>query len=336
MANRYNPYGIASTQQGLLESLLGSEQAQKTGALAFGQQKGEMSEEFQKEQIASQRKQKELLNQKRETKGFGGFLETIAPMLGLIPGVGTIAGATLAGLSGMYKAKQQSKFAQQQIEAAKGAGLDAGKWGGTFLGKESGRIAAGNESMLDDMLEATKVSGGDLFKTGLTEGIKGYAMGKMGEGIGKTFGEAKAGDLVKGSDVRAIEKAGLDKFKLEGLGEVYGDEFGKMADIDFSQMSNEELNKIRDLGKTLGIEKGEFGSALDGSAFDVDAIDPSKQFLTDTLNKALGMQGKQTLIQSLFGTEALGRDPSTLFGDESEAEQVMKNLLLMLQMGGGR
>jgi len=315
MANGYNPYGIASTQQGLLESLLGSEQAQKTGALAFGQQKGEMSEEFQKEQIASQRKQKELLNQKRETKGFGGFLETIAPMLGLIPGVGTIAGATLAGLSGMYKAKQQSKFAQQQIEAAKGAGLDAGKWGGTFLGKESGRIAAGNESMLDDMLEATKVSGGDLFKTGLTEGIKGYAMGKMGEGIGKTFEGAKAGDVVVGKEAKLLkgaQKAGIDTQKLT---ESYGKSVGGGGGETFYDLDpTKSGDSFSGLSDELGISSDELFKQLQG------------------------LEGKQTFTQSLFGEEgAFAQDPATLLGKGKQGSNILMNLLLLLtQMEGDR
>ena len=314
MANGYNPYGIASTQQNLLETLLGSEQAQKIGALALGEQKGEMSEEFQKEQIASQRKQKELLNQKRETKGFGGFLETIAPMLGLIPGVGTIAGATLAGLSGMYKAKQQSKFAQQQIEAAKGAGLDAGKWGGTFLGKESGRIAAGNESMLDDMLEATKVSGGDLFKTGLTEGIKGYAMGKIGEGIGKTFEGAKAGDVVVGKEAKLLkgaEKAGIDTQKLtETYGKAVGGGEGRLFYEGLDPTKSGDL--FSGLSDKLGISQDELFKQLEG------------------------LEGKETFLSSLFGEGGLGQDPSTLLEEGGKGQNVLQNLLMMLQLGGGR
>ena len=61
MANGYNPYAIAGTEKGLLESLLGAEQSQKTGVLELGQQKGEMGEEFQREAIASQRKQEESI-----------------------------------------------------------------------------------------------------------------------------------------------------------------------------------------------------------------------------------------------------------------------------------
>ena len=65
-----------------------------------------MGEQFQKEQIAAQKEQEKLLQKQRKP----GFLEQITPLLGLIPGVGTIAGATLSGLTGMYRAKQQEKF----------------------------------------------------------------------------------------------------------------------------------------------------------------------------------------------------------------------------------
>ena len=183
MANGYNPYNIVGTQQGLLENLLQSEQQKKQSEMAGGVHRGEMGEKFQKEQIAAQKEQERLLQEQRKP----GFLEKLAPMLGLIPGVGSIAGATLGGLTGMYRAKQQSKHAQQQIGKARGAGLDS-KWGGTFLGGQAREHGAKQDTMFDKMLEQTKISGGDLLKTGLTEGIKGYAMGKMGEGVGEAFG----------------------------------------------------------------------------------------------------------------------------------------------------
>ena len=54
MANGYNPYNIVGTQQGLLENLLGAEQAQRKGQLGTGEQKEKMKREFQSEQQASQ------------------------------------------------------------------------------------------------------------------------------------------------------------------------------------------------------------------------------------------------------------------------------------------
>ena len=181
MANGYNPYGIASTQQGLLESLLGAEQAQKTGIAAVGKQKGKMSEEFQEEMIAAQKEQERLLNKQRK----GGFLEKLLPLAGMF--MGPAGSGVMSGLTGMYGAKKGSDFAKQQIEKARGAGL-SDKWGGTFLGQKQRDISGKTESMLDKMKMQVGLSGGDLLKTGLTEGIKGYAMGKMGEGVGEAFG----------------------------------------------------------------------------------------------------------------------------------------------------
>ena len=48
MANGYNPYEIASTQENLIGGLLSAQQAGYTGDLATKKQKGEMTEEFQK------------------------------------------------------------------------------------------------------------------------------------------------------------------------------------------------------------------------------------------------------------------------------------------------
>ena len=131
MANGYNPYVNVGTQQALLENLLQAEQQKTQSDITGGVHRGEMGEQFQKEQIAAQKEQEKLLQKQRKP----GFLEQITPLLGLIPGVGTIAGATLSGLTGLYRAKQHEKFAKQQIGKARGAGLD-NKWGGTFLGSE--------------------------------------------------------------------------------------------------------------------------------------------------------------------------------------------------------
>ena len=95
MANGYNPYNVVGTQQGLLEDLLQSEQHKKQAEMTGNVHKGEMGKQFQTEQIAAQKEQEKLLQKQRKP----GFLEQITPLLGLIPGVGTIASATLGGLT---------------------------------------------------------------------------------------------------------------------------------------------------------------------------------------------------------------------------------------------
>ena len=306
MANGYNPYNVVGTQQGLLENLLQSEQKKKQGEMAGGVHRGEMGEQFQTEQIAAQKEQERLLQKQRKP----GFLEQITPLLGLIPGVGTIASATLSGLNAMYKAKQQSKFAQKQIGKARGAGLD-NKWGGTFLGGEAREAKAEQDTMLDQMLEQTKVSGGDLLKTGLTEGIKGWAMGKVGEGIGETAKGVKTGEVVTGEAAKGLK---------EMTKEVAD------AGVDMSKESLDELSK--NLAENPNFEVPENITNL------ADKMQMTKEELVEQLQ---GMQGKQTLMQSLFGAQgAFGKDPSTLLDSEGKGGNVMKNLMMIQSLIGDR
>ena len=220
MANGYNPYGIASTQQGLLESLLGTEQAEKTGVTALGKQKGEMGEEFQEEMIAAQKEQERLLNKQRK----GGFLEKLLPLAGMF--MGPLGSAITSGLTGMYGAKKGSDFLKGQIESARGAGL-SDKWGKTFLGKDARTVTGETESMLDEMKMQAGLSTGDLLKTGLTSGITGYAMGKTGEGIMEGIGGAKLAKTpgIQEMDITELDKLGAGK-KFLGVGKEYGDYTG--------------------------------------------------------------------------------------------------------------
>lgn len=339
MSNGYNPYNIVGTQQGLLENLLGAEQAQRKGQLGTGEQKEKMKREFQSEQQASQEEQERILQKKRKKTGLGGFLEMALPLASMfIPGM-PILTAALGGLGGMYGQSKEAKHAQSQIRKARKAGLDTGKWGGTFLGKEAAGITGETKSMLDEMLRGTKLSTGDLLKTGIESGMKSYAMGKVGEGIGKSFKKLKSGDLAKGSDIRAIKKSGLDKLSLtdaEGLS--IDPKYGNLSEVDFSKMSHEDLNKIRGLGEKLGIERP---VGVDTTGFTKEAdwaniADPQTQFLTDTLNKAFGMRGKESLLGSMFGEGGFGMDPTDLLGEGSTGGNILQNLLMMQSLLGGR
>ena len=260
MANGYNPYGIASTQQGLLESLLGTEQAEKTGATALGKQKGEMGEEFQEEMIASQKEQERLLNKQRK----GGFLEKLLPLAGMF--MGPLGSAITSGLSGMYGAKKGSDFAKGQIELARGAGL-SDKWGKTFLGKDARTVTGETESMLDKMKMQADLSGGDLLKTGLASGISGYAMGKTGEGIMEGIGGAKLSKTpgIQEMDIAELDKLGAGK-KFLGVGKGFGDytseELGKLISQDAPYLK--AIFGQSGLGKdpTTLLEEGGEGSSV--------------------------------------------------------------------------
>ena len=298
MANGYNTYNVVGTQLGLLEDLLQSEQHKKQAEMTGNVHKGEMGKQFQTEQIAAQKEQEKLLQKQRKP----GFLEQITPLLGLIPGVGTIASATLGGLTGMYKAKQQSKFAKKQIGKAKGAGLD-NKWGGTFLGGQFREDKAAKDTMLDQMLEETKVSGGDLLKTGLTEGIKGFTMGKMSEGLVEGIEEVKANkELLEG--LEGIEGVDIDKIGgLEDLDNLTDDQFAKLA----------KLTGEGDTEKLFELISGEGGL------------------------QSLNQSGGGSYLDAIFGKGGLGsKDPSTFVDPEGEGGNVMKNLMMIQSMIGNK
>ena len=198
----YNPYNVVGTQQGLLDSLLQSEQARTAGQAAVGEQVGEMGEEFQREQIAAQKKQQELLEKKRKR----GFLEKIAPIAAMfIPG-GPLVSGLISGATGMYGQKKQQKHMEGQIGKARLAGMDS-KWGKTFLGKQAREIGAQKETMLDDLLEQSKVSDLGLLTTGLTEGVKGYAMGKAGEGVTQSIKNVKLQKALEGTNLDDLDDA---------------------------------------------------------------------------------------------------------------------------------
>ena len=219
MANVYMPYNVAGQQQALLEGLLGSKQAQKQSQFDIGQQKGEMSEEFQKEAIAAQKKQEEILERQRGGKLWEKLLP-IASMFG-----GPIASGVLGGLQGMYGMGKESKFAKARIEEARWAGIDD-KWGGTFLGGQARDITGKTETMLDRMEREADVSGMDLLTKGVTSGVKGYAMGKMGEGIKEAFGPLKemgGGDLLK-----LVDSGQIDIIDIMGGGKAPGGFFEKL------------------------------------------------------------------------------------------------------------
>ena len=95
----YNPYQVATTEQSILENLIGAKQSQRLGAEAIGQQKSEMKTEFEKEQKALIDEQERIAKQTRKKKWY----EKIAPLISLI---NPIAGAVVGGLAGMKGVKR--------------------------------------------------------------------------------------------------------------------------------------------------------------------------------------------------------------------------------------
>lgn len=64
MANGYNPYVNVGTQQALLENLLQAEQQKTQSDITGGVHRGEMGEQFQKEQIAAQKNKRNYYRNK--------------------------------------------------------------------------------------------------------------------------------------------------------------------------------------------------------------------------------------------------------------------------------
>ena len=206
-----NPYGLAGAQSGLLSSLLKSEQQKKEQQSALGMQKGKMTEEFEKELIGAQAKAEKELAKKRKKKGLLGLFESVAPLLGLIPGVGTGLSAGLGALGGMMSMYGQSKHARGQVDAARRAmqlpGME--KWQRTFLGSKARDVEAESGRKFDELARAAKVSAGDILTKGLTSGVASYAMGKVGE---------KIGGAVKGQKgLKAAEKLGKEGITVESI-----------------------------------------------------------------------------------------------------------------------
>ena len=293
----YNPYNVVGTQQGLLDSLLQSEQARTAGQTAVGEQVGQMGEEFQKEQIAAQKEQEKLINKKRKR----GFLEKIAPIAAMfIPG-GPLVSGLISGATGMYSQKAQQKHMERQIGKARQAEMDS-KWGKTFLGKQAREIGAQQETMLDDLLEQSKVSDLGLLTTGLTEGVKGYAMGKAGESVKQSIENVKLQKALEASDV----DIGAADFNIEGL-----------------KTSNPDLYKQIDKFKTQ--YGADWKTKLEGI---------QESGTVGTEGYTAGRAGvSDSYLKEIFGDLV---SPDTLIGDDSQGEKAMQYIGLLTDLLSGK
>ena len=287
----YNPYNVAASGQNLLETLLGADQAKLKGQSAVGEHKGEMIEEYQDESIAAQKTQEELMSKGRK----GKWWEKVLPIAGMF--MGPMGSAILGGLQGMYTAKQQSKHALGQIGAARGAGVDVGKWGNTFLGSGARETKAASDLMFDSLTRDAQVSDMGLLKSGLTSGITSYAMGKMGEGVmeGVKGGQlAKSAPKLEGAELlKAPTKAEMTAFGPKSFTESKG------LPLDFGKGE-----------KFLGVGKG-YG-------------DYSSQELEKLFSS------KAPILEGIFGGGGLGKDMSQLLEQGGTGQNSMASILAML------
>jgi len=175
----YNPYQVATTEQSILENLIGAKQSQRLGAEAIGQQKSEMKTEFEKEQKALIDEQERIAKQTRKKKWY----EKLAPVISLL---NPVAGAVVGGLAGMKGVKDTKKFEEDKLAQMKA--LDIGRveeYGGTFLGD----LARTQEDKAADVYEDYQesiddIGAGDILTAGALGATKGYGAGKLGQSLG--------------------------------------------------------------------------------------------------------------------------------------------------------
>ena len=294
MANVYNPYGIATTEQGLLENLLASDQAKTKGALATDEKKGKMKKDFQEEYQASQKEQERLLQKRRKKK----LWEKLLPVAGMF--LGPLASGIIGGLQGMYTARQDQKFRRGHISGARAAGLQD-KWDNTFLGNQAMEIKGESDTMLDELRRKTSLSGLDFTKTGILGGIEGWTSGKLGDGIKEGIKAAKVAPKLKDVD----------------LSEIVVDDSGNLV-------SGSTDEQIAALGKGQ-----KFGGT---SVFKNKTADYTREELMRIQN-VLG-DSKMPGLKAVFGEMGLGKDPTTLLEEGGEGSNVLKNLLLLLSQQG--
>ena len=294
MANGYNPYGIANIQQDLLENLLTSEQAIQTGQTAISKQTGELTESFEKDLIAEEKRQKDLLDKKRKKSP----LEKLMPLVSLATGafgLSPIVGGVLSGLTGAYKLdKDRKDYLDKASVLASGTDL-GNKWGKTFLGSTARQSQKGTDDIIDQLKKsASSISNMDFLTTGLLEGIQGFTTGQMGANIGDAFTAGKLSKDLTEDQIAALGEEGVTLDDLQS----------KAVDWKrlFEGYDRDQLQNLLDL-QSKGFDFGELGAA------------------------------KTPILKSIFGKRALGKSPSTLLEEGGEGQNILKNLLMLLTQG---
>ena len=181
MANGYNPYTTSNVNLSLLDEIMGQQQTGKKLGTEIGIHKSKMRDELEAEVEAAQREQERILAKKRKKN----LLESIIPGIASLFG-GPLAGGIASGLTGMLAMGDEQKHAKKQIDLARDAGIDK-TWEDTFLKSEARDISTQTDTVLDEMEDATKLSGLDYLTKGLTEGVIGYGAGKVGQNVKDAF-----------------------------------------------------------------------------------------------------------------------------------------------------
>ena len=308
MANGYNPYQIAGSQTGFLEELMRADQIKKEQDVAIGQLKGEMTREFEAEQIRKQKEFEAIQAQKRKKNPW----EKLLPIAAMFSG--PIAGAVMSAVGGIGSMKADVKSEKEKLAQMEALGLgSSAKYGGTFLGSKARAIESEAESAISAAREdISGIGRGDYLMKAVMEGIKGYGSGKMGEGIKGSFKGLKTGDVVAGKDakiLRAADKTGAkDMLTKITDAEGYSIDPTFQGDI-FPNLSENQISMLDDFMKKTGAQSYE-----------------------EAISIIMDLQGKETLWESLRGAYADNKLGETFKGEDADA---LKNFIAQLGLIGG-
>ena len=314
------PYNVVAPQQSLLENILSAEQDVVEGKKSTGKQMGIMKGEFEDEYTEAQKLAEKELRKKRKKK----WWEKLVPIAAAIFG-GPIAGGVASGLTGMYGLDKQEKHAKRQIGRARVMSKMDERWGKNFLSTPYKEQKETKRKSFDEMLRAADVSSGDLLMHGLTQGIQGYAMGKIGQSVGdawKGAGAATAGTSTAAST--GVMSGGTDAV-LGDIGGTIGDIGQSVAppgaspgDLGFSKASIPNLAESSGLpGAVQGATGQAFMKAVPGSSV-IPGIGTGK------------MKNFFELLQKdLKGKGGAGGAGQALMDNK----ELLQNLLMALQYG---
>ena len=206
MANGYNPYTTSNVNLSLLDEIMRQQQTGKKLGTEIGIHKSKMRDELEAEVEAAQREQERILAKKRKKN----FLESIIPGVASLFG-GPLAGGIASGLTGMLAMGDEQKHAKKQIDLARDAGIDK-TWEDTFLKSEARDISTQTDTVLDEMEDATKLSGLDYLTKGLIEGVIGYGAGKVGQNVKDAFGIGEFGKFEEFASADPEDFSTVEKF----------------------------------------------------------------------------------------------------------------------------
>lgn len=264
-----NPYALADTMNVAQRAKDETRQQYGEAKEKLAIQKGKMTEQYEEEIANLQRQAEEELAKKYKPKKKGlGFLGGLLGMWN--PIVGALVGAGV----GMSESKRGAKHFLKQTELAKNIASNLDKrWGKTFLASGPGgsrdylRGVDQTYGKLFTKAQEAEPDSFDLFKIGLTDAVKSYAMGKTLKGLGEGLGTARdikklQGEFLKeGMDFSEIAK---DPSAIRGhleSGEMFS---GKLGEMFSGESGDKILTKLagakRPVLKQLFENLGEVGT----------------------------------------------------------------------------